>query len=163
MPFDATVGGANSNSYVTLAAAEAYFLGRLNVTEWTDSEEWERQSALVMATQRLESEAYLGVPTTTTQRLLWPRMWVYDRNGVAFSSSAIPYLIQEATCELALTILKDPDMLGGDSGLAEYANLRIGSLDVTPRARMVGVLPMPVLRSLVPVRIAGFMGRVVRA
>lgn len=163
MAFDASVGGADSNSYVTLAAAEAYFLGRLSDSAWDEADEATRESALIMATARLDAETFVGSPVTTTQRLQWPRYSAYDRNGNQYVTTAIPGLIQDATCELALALLDDSDLLGAGSGLSEFANLRLGSLDVTPRAGPSGVLPTNVLRLLAPLRVGGFQNRVVRA
>lgn len=164
MALDASVGGASSNSYLALAAAESYFLGRLSADEWADADQEEREAALIMATQRLESEPYLGCRVSTTQRLQWPRYGASDRNGNLLSTTAIPGLLQDATCEMALAILKDPDMIGGASSFAEFQNLRIGnSLDITPAATPSGTLPMPVLRLLASLRRGGFMNSVVRA
>lgn len=164
MALDATVGGASSNSYVALTAAEAYFLGRLSVDAWADANAEEREASLIMATQRLEAESYLGYAVSTTQRLQWPRYSAYNRNGVLLSTTAIPQLLQDATCELALSILNDPDSIGGASAFAEFQNLRIGnSLDITPAGGQVGTLPMPVLRLIITLRAGGFMNRVVRA
>jgi DnaT-like ssDNA binding protein len=162
---DATVGGASSNSYVTLAAAEAYFLGRLSAEAWDDADgDDDKEAALIMATARLESEPYTGYRATTTQRLQWPRYSTYDRNGNMLASTTIPQLMQDATCEMALAILKDPDMLGGANAFGEFQNLRIGnSLDITPASQQVGALPMLILRLIAPLRLGGFMNRVVRA
>ena len=161
--FDSTVGGASANSYVTLEAAEAYFFGRLSDSAWDEADEATRESALIMATARLDAETFVGSPVTTTQRLQWPRYGAYDRNGNQYVTTAIPSLIQDATCELALAVLDDPDLLGGGSGLSEFQNLRLGSLDITPRVAPSGALPMFILRLLYPLRVGGFQNRVVRA
>ena len=163
MAFDASVGGANSNSYVTLAAAEAYFLGRLDVAAWDSADgDDDKESALMMATARLDLESYSGAIVTTTQRLQWPRSWVPNRANGFYSSTAIPQPIQDATCELALRILDDPDAFDGGDGLEGFANLRLGSLDLTP-VSISTALPPFVLRLIAPVRVGGFQNRVVRA
>ncbi len=163
MAFDASVGGAASNSYVTLAAAEDYLLGRLSTDSWDDAEQDDQQAALMMATARLDAEPFGGSPVTLTQRLQWPRYGAYDRNGNILSTTAIPQALQQATCELALAILDDPGLLGGSSGLSEFQHLGLGSLDITPAAPMTGDLPMNVLRLISFLRIGGYQNRVVRA
>ena len=164
MSFDASVGGVSSNSYVLLSAAEDYFLGRLNTDSWDDAESDDQKAALMMATARLDSESYIGSVVSSTQRLQWPRSWVPDRQGKYYSSTAIPGVIQDATCELALALLMDPDLLGGSSDLSEFQNLQLGSLNVTPRVgTTAGALPPNVLRLIVSVRLSGYMNRVVRA
>jgi len=161
--FDATVGGADSTSYITLEAAGGYFLGRLSASEWDDASEPDRESALMMATARLDLEPFLGSAVSTTQRLQWPRYGVADRNGVTYSTTAIPRPVQDATCELTLTVLKDPAAFEGGGDLSEFAHLSLGSLDVTPRANSSSALPSVVLRLIASVRSGGFQNRVVRA
>ena len=163
MGFDASVGGVASNSYVTLAAAGEYFLGRLSASEWDDADEPDRESALMMATARLDMEPFIGLPVTTTQRLQWPRYGVPDRNGWLYATDAIPRPVQEATFELALAALKDPTLFEGGGDLSEFSHLSLGSLDVTPRTSSSGTLPSVVLRLIAPVRSGGFQARVVRA
>lgn len=139
-------------------------LDRLNVDPWDDADEDEREASLMMATARLDLEAWRGQVTETTQRLQWPRKYVYDRNGTLYAIDAIPRPIQEATYELALAILDDPEVLGGGDSLAEFQNLRLGSLDITPRVTGSTPLPVQVSRLLAELRIAGaFQNRVVRA
>lgn len=164
MAFDATVGGANSTSYVTLEAAESYFVGRLGASSWDEADEPDRESALMMATARLDLEPYQGSVATSTQRLQWPRAGVTDRlAGANYSSTIIPQLVQDATCELALSILKDPTAFEGGGDLSEFSHLSLGSLDITPRASSSSALPSVVLRLLSSVRLGGFQNRVVRA
>jgi hypothetical protein len=163
MALDATVGGASSNSYLTLAAAEAYFLGRLSTGAWDDADEDEREAALIMATSRLDREAYQGCIVSSTQRLQWPRSFVPTRTTGWYSSAAIPQPVQDATCELALALLNDPAMFDAASGLLEFDNLSLGSLSVTPRAAPSTALPWSLLRILGDLRIGGFMNRVMRA
>jgi len=161
---DASVGGASSNSYMTLGAAETYFLSRLHADAWDAADgDDDKASALIMATARLDAEPYYGCRVTSTQALVWPRYGATDRNGDLLSSTTIPQLLQDATCELALTILQDPDWLTGGGDLSGFANLRLGSLDVTPRVATVQTLPVHILRLIAPLRVGGFMGRVVRA
>lgn len=151
---DATAKGADANSYVTEAEAATYFEGRFDVDEWdaavvagTDD------VALVMATSRLELEKYESVPTTTTQRLEWPRLAAYDSNGRYLSADVVPRCVKEACFELALAILKDISLLG-DTGLEGFKHVRLGELDVTPRAGdRGGGLPAIVKQSLAPVRV----------
>jgi hypothetical protein len=163
MLFDATVGGAASTSYITLEAAGDYFLSRLGADEWDEADEPERDSALMLATARLDLETFIGVVVTTTQRLQWPRYSVPDRNGFLYATTAIPRPIQEATAELALAILKDPTVVEGGGDLSEFEHLSLGSLDVTPRASALTALPSVVQRLIASLRLGGFQARVVRA
>lgn len=69
----ATVGGSTSNSYLTLAEATQYFLGKLYADAWKDATDGEREPALVAATMRLDQLDFIGCPVTAFQALKWPR------------------------------------------------------------------------------------------
>jgi len=115
----ATPGAANANSYLTLAEAQAYFDARLPLAGWDDADD---QSVLViMATRVLEmmfvghrrldrgkdgdfyitTPKWTGAPSTTTQRLAWPRTGMLDRNGNAIAVDVVPQDLKDATAELA--------------------------------------------------------------
>lgn len=84
MALDATAGGENANSYVTVAEADAYFAMRLNSATFDDSEV--KEEALLHACLLLERYDYIGIPVTDTfeedgyndappyQALKWPRL-----------------------------------------------------------------------------------------
>lgn len=146
MALDATLSGASSNSYVTRAEATTYFGDRLDVDEWDDATNAQKDAALVMATLRLEQEDYIGSRVDEDQNLRWPRYSVYIDN-VLQDSGAIPRVIKEATYELALAILKDTTLLS-DTGLEGFESVKLGELDVTPRFRAGGTLPAEVNRLL---------------
>ena len=146
MALDATLSGASANSYVTRAEATTYFGDRLDVDEWDDATNTQKDAALVMATLRLEQEDYIGSRVDEAQNLKWPRYSVYIDN-VLQDSDAIPRVVKEATYELALAILKDTTLLS-DTGLEGFESVKLGELDVTPRFRAGGTLPAEVSRLL---------------
>ena len=154
MALEASVGGAAANSYVTQAAASSYFTNRLDVAEWTAASSSDKDAALMMATARLEAESYVGYKTSFTQRLSWPRFSTYDRDDMLYASDAIPLVIQQATFELALALLREPTLLG-DTGLEGFQNVKLGSLDVTPRNLAASQLPAFVKQLIQPVRASG--------
>lgn len=162
MSLDATLGGAAANSYVTQAAATSYFGDRLDAAAWTAAVTGDKDSALIMATLRLDTESYVGSPITYTQRLKWPRYGAYDDDNRLLTSTAIPVIVQQATFEYALALLKDPTLLG-DSGLEGFLNVKLGSLDVTPRFLAAAALPAFIKRLIAPVRLGGYGTPVVRA
>jgi len=101
---DATAGGANSNSFVTLAVAETYMEGRGNKSTWDAASDGEKNIALVEATRDLDAVSYDGYRATGTQALAWPRQWAIDVDDPTynyFDTNEIPVRIQNATCELA--------------------------------------------------------------
>jgi hypothetical protein len=173
---DATVGGANANSYLTLAAAQAIidgFVQDADVTAWASATTDQKNRALFTATQRLDRERFLGARATDTQALQWPRTGVrkpdtyINTYAVGFpfrittdyyTDTEIPQQVQYAQTVLAVFLHNNTDALGL-SGLEDYKNVKIGSLDVTPSESYgaVGADKVPPLmeRYLTGLRISG--------
>lgn len=102
---DATLGGANSNSYVTEAEADAYWSTQLYDT-WTAATSDDKQRALIQATDRIDKEDFYGdrKDVTTPQRLKFPRTGLDKIDGIDIND-VIPRQIKEATYELAKYLL----------------------------------------------------------
>lgn len=101
---DATAGGENANSYITLADADAYFANLLNGADWAAFTSDKRERALISATLVIERLQLRGDAATTTQALTFPRATDY----------AIPVTIQNAQCMQALWMLQqqaEPELL----------------------------------------------------
>src|SRR5262245_50628907 len=127
-----TVGSANSNSYVDVAAADAYFDDRLDAAVWTAAVTADKTRALLMAANRLQVENWLGNRVTTAQQLAWPRVDVAKVDPVGaglgygyphgyglgfgefYKSDEIPQQVKDAQCELALAYLGGFDDGGED-------------------------------------------------
>lgn len=137
---DSTVSGASSNSYVSRAAAQTYFDGRLNADNWQNGATADQDRSLMMATVYLERYEYLGTITSTSQRLKWPRSGLIDEEGRSVSSSAIPNAIAEATYELALAFL-DGKLYLQDDGIEQYESVSVGPISVTGRLRDATTMP----------------------
>jgi len=120
---DATVGGENSNSYVTLTEAEAYFADRLRVDAWSGTSSADREKALLTACRHIEAcrirvhrrpYGYPGelpdamgrpydplAPSNPDQTLSFPRKKDMDNAG----DYAILTRVKDAQCEEALALL----------------------------------------------------------
>lgn len=164
--FDSTVQGASANSYVSESDFATYMGGRLDIAEYTAAATATIQAALAMATARLETESWLGSPTTTAQRLSWPRAYVPHQHWAdtgftvpyygppVYDSATIPESVKQACYELALMYLKDSTQLA-DTGLEGFEQVSVGPIDVTPRhAHKAGSLPAHVCRLLRGIRSA---------
>jgi hypothetical protein len=173
---DATVGGANANSYLTLAAAQAIVDGFVqddDVIAWASATTDQKNRALFTATQRLDRERFLGARSTDTQSLQWPRTGVRRPDTYIntyavgfpfrittdyFDDNEIPVQVQYAEVVLAVYLNNNTDALGL-SGLEDYKNVKIGSIDVTPSNGYgaVGADKVPPLmeRYLTGLRISG--------
>ena len=173
---DATVGGANANSYLTLANAQAIIDGFVeddDVMHWNSGNTDSRNRALFTATQRLDRERFLGARATDTQALQWPRTGVRKPDTYIntyavgfpfrittdyFTDTEIPTQIKYAQAVLAVFLHNNTGALGL-SGLEDYKNVKIGSIDVTPNLGYgaVGADKVPPLmeRYLTGLRISG--------
>jgi len=171
----ATVGSATANSYITLSDANDLvdaMVSSTDVAKWASATDDQKNRALATATQRLDRERFLGARATDTQALQWPRTGVrkpdtyLNTYAVGFpfrittdyyTDTEVPDQIQRAQVELAVYLHNNVDGLGL-SGLEDYKNVQIGSLNVTPdKFGAVGAdrIPPMVERYLTDLRISG--------
>lgn len=163
---DVTVGGASSNSYATLAEANTYFDERLPLsTPWVGSGE-SYNRALIMAARTLNAlveahrtlryrdgmsvyytnRTWTGTPASSTQRLAWPRVGMYDRNGVAIAEAVVPQDLKEAQAELAGQLLIADTTLDNEVAIGGITSVKAGSVAVTFKENIdAHVLPSAVL------------------
>jgi hypothetical protein len=110
LTIDATVGGADANSFGTLNEADAYMESRLNASAWeSDASTDDKNRALAEATRELSSLPWQGVRASDTQALAWPRELVRDPDDPShnyFDRDEIPARVKRATFELALAFIK---------------------------------------------------------
>lgn len=141
------MGGANANSYLTLAAAELIIEGFVqddDVTAWASATNDQKNRALYTATQRLDRERFLGARATDTQALQWPRTGVrkpdtyINTYAVGFpfrittdyyTDTEIPDQIKKAQVVLAVYLNNNKDGMGL-SGIEDYKSVQIGTLRV---------------------------------
>jgi len=125
----AAVAGTTSNTYVTLAFADDYFGAMLEWDEWSAHEEADRSRALVSATRTIDQELrgfgawYQKYDfIDPEQMLMFPRTVDRDDTG----SLEIPDAVEEATCLLALHLLRRKSGMIGpvDPAAMEEANVR---------------------------------------
>ncbi len=133
---DATVGGANSNSYCTVAEADAFHESRLYSDTWDNATPDQKVRALITATRLLDEHMeWAGSPATVEQNLCWPRVATFDTEGYLYDhinrqigSDEIPQKLKEATAEFA-RILLDGDRTGDTTeGISQ---VQVGSIAVS--------------------------------
>ena len=84
---DATVGGANANTYITLADANSFIEGLVlsdDAAAWDGSSNDNKNRALFTAAQRIDREKFLGARVDDTQALEWPRSGVRKPDTYTF-------------------------------------------------------------------------------
>ena len=172
---DATAGGANANSYITLSEANTFveaMISSTDVSKWTTGTDDTRNRALAAATQRLDRERFIGARATNTQALQWPRTGVRKPDTYVntyatgfpfrisedyFSETEIPDQVKRAQVVLAVYLNNNKDGIGL-SGLEDFKNVQLGNLNVTPdKTGAVGADRVPPLleRYLTGLRISG--------
>ena len=172
---DATAGGANANSYITLAQADAYveaMISSTDVSKWSTGTDDTRNRALAAAAQRLDRERFIGARATDTQALQWPRTGVRKPDTYVntyatgfpfrisddyFTDEEVPEQVRKAQVVLAVYLNNNKDGIGL-SGLEDFKNVQIGSLNVTPdKTGAVGADRVPPIfeRYLTGLRISG--------
>lgn len=130
----ATVGGSTSNSFLTVADADAIANNMLNVADWTGASTDDKGRALIMATTDLTNLDWVGTRATTTQALAWPRTDAVI-NGRTIADNEIPREVKQGTFDLALALLQEAEgaATGGDGELVPgvpNADLKRLKLDV---------------------------------
>jgi hypothetical protein len=127
---DATLQGASSNSYVTLAEADSYFETTPDDSDWTNKTDDQKNRALISATRFIDDFEFYGERCTTTQALKWPRK-EYKVDGVEIKCTFIPDEVKIATFELARALANNPSALVGSKGTdGTYEEVKLGDLEV---------------------------------
>ncbi len=127
MALDATLGGSVSNSYVSVADADAYAASAWWGATWLALTASDKEIALISSTNGLETITWSGTrcsPSTDDpllpQALSWPRSGV-TCDGIEATCAFIPADVLRSTYELAYQLSQNPGALqpappAGDSG-----------------------------------------------
>jgi len=132
MSLDATVGGANSNSYLTRAEADAYWASRLFREVWDDAEPADKDAALQWATRLIDAVfIWTGVAATSTQALGWPRIGMLSRNGFAIPETVIPNDLKAAVAEFAGQLSAENRTEDDDALRRGLSSIKVGPVALT--------------------------------
>lgn len=134
MALDATVGGAASDTYATLAEAETYVSSQyLNPTvksNWDGLADLAKESLLKRATQLLDRHVvWLGEIFGDVQALSWPRACATDRHGRDVESTVVPAFVKEFQIEVALWVMTQAGITP-ETGNAEFDSIKVGALEI---------------------------------
>ena len=126
-------GATNSESYASVADADAYFTARAGTTTWAAASTASKEQALRDATTYLDltyGPRWVGRRVHESQALDWPRQFISDRDGFPVDSDEIPTRIKYATIEAALMALSEnllPDIAEPGSILEE--EVKVGPVE----------------------------------
>lgn len=138
-----------TNSYVSVAEADAYFWDRLDAVSWLSNDNIRKGQALVTATSLLDTMNWSGVAVSETQALAFPRMGEYfdPRVGTVVGfGNEVPKRVIDATFELAHHLLNNSGLFDETGSVT---NLQVGSI-VLEKITTPPKVPGSVLRQIKP-------------
>jgi len=123
---------AGTNSYCTLAEADAYHDTHLYNTNWREAITELQKQSLIMASRLLDQLCnWKGIAVRDYQPLLWPRQYVYDRNSDLFPTDEFPAWLKDATAEFARHLIIEDRTLDSSEGLFGFDAAKIGPLSIS--------------------------------
>jgi hypothetical protein len=143
-----------TNSYVTVAEADAYFDDRLNAAAWTSADESTKSKALVTATRLVDDFRWEGAAVSADQALAFPRNGYYfdPRKGcLASFPEGTPQKVCDAVCELALHIMEEPDVLSNSGAVQDLQVDTVGLTKISAAPK----IPYSIKRLLNPLLVNG--------
>ena len=176
-PIDATVGGADANSFMLESEVDTYLDDRLNADAWNAETDGDQKiRAMIEATREITRLSYIGKRTDDIQELSWPRFEAENPDlpdsddGLGaitfYDDDEIPDRVKNAQAEYALEFLRagGTDLAGHDDDL----NIKRSKVDVleteffspTPSSNPIGVNAIPrVMQELTPLLDDSVAGR----
>lgn len=126
-------GLANSNSYASIAEADAFFADR-GSEDWEGSDA-EKEYALIAASDYIDARfggRLRGQPLLTTQAMEFPRKQAYDRYGNAITG--VPDQLKEATFQYAVRHIcgtdLSPDPVVNTEGALTRRKQKLGPMEL---------------------------------
>lgn len=125
-------GKPNATSFVTVAAADAYWADRAG-SAWAGYSTPAKEAALIAASDYLRNEQryrWVGTKKTATQSMPWPRVDAVERNGPAIPDTVVPWQVQEAAAILGDRTATGED-LQPDLAAQAVTSETVGPISVT--------------------------------
>ena len=135
MPTVTVAPDAAANSYISLTDAELYFEfqpGDVR-TAWNAGDDPAKEAALIAATRILDGRSWAGTKAHALDEngLRWPRAGVYNADSQVLDSETIPAFLQQATCELAKSLIAgEVNAAGGESQAFPIESVSVGEISV---------------------------------
>lgn len=150
MAIDATLGGKNSNSYITVAEADALLAQRLDASAWASYTDAIKEAALIQSALVLdESFRWKGTRVDQFQARDWPRYSVVGRDGYTLGYNYdtqdyfLPDQLRRAQAELALKMAASDRSVDFDGvNSVQIGPLKIG---IDPNKSKIELVPESVV------------------
>lgn len=127
MTLTTTIGGASSDSYITLAEWATYAAAQGWTLAGTDDqkEAYLRRAALAVDV----SYTFVGHTQYQTQKREWPRVWAGYVDGWPVNPDTIPDAVKDAQAELAYLIMGGVDPLATFDGTIQSERSKVGPIE----------------------------------
>lgn len=126
MTLTATVAGAASDTYATLAEYEA----RAAAMGWTLSDtDATNEAHLRRAAVALDNSQWAGVRQYSTQARDWPRVNMPLVDGWEVPVDSVPQAVKDAQCEMAYLILGGADPMATLDGVVASVRSKVGPIE----------------------------------
>jgi hypothetical protein len=110
-----------TNSYATVAEADAYFADRIDVAAWLAASPEQKAQALITASKWLDDMNWAGTAISESQSLAFPRMGQYfdPRLGtfITYDGVTVPNRVIQAVYELAYHMINNDGVLDDSGGV----------------------------------------------
>jgi len=121
----------DTNSYLAVVDADAYFLDRLNTSAWDGASAGDKSASLIQATKAIEAMSFTGSRSESTQKLSFPRSGVYVDN-ILIDSTKVPQDVKDAVCEYAILMLQEDYTTPDD--LEAFESITLGAIKVDTKS-----------------------------
>lgn len=129
---DIVIGSNHYDVYGTLVDAKKYLGARLGADAWSAASDDDKLRGMVGAANWIDRTVWMGILTSDSQPLQFPRIGLVDRNDKPISPSVIPVDVIKASYELALALLTNSDVANlTDPAGNQPSSLGAGSVNVS--------------------------------
>jgi hypothetical protein len=133
MAIDTTVGGANANSWASVAEFKAYRDVRVPANATVNVASDATIEAALQATCRSINADFewTGAAVDNVQALTWPRSGMLSRNGFAIATTVNPKELKDAQSEFAFQLIAGGNFADDDAAAkANVLGVKAGSVSV---------------------------------
>jgi len=124
----------NTNSYVTVAEATAYFDDRVDSLTWFQQSSQTQEQALITATQLIDENYWIGYAVSPSQALAWPRLGAtyFDKKmgqSITPADDEVPTRVKIAVYEQAFHLINNEDLQ--QQKTQTFESISVGSISLS--------------------------------
>lgn len=125
-----TIGADTYSVYASVAEADTFYNGSVDVATWTALTTDEKSRSLVTSTRLLDRQLWQGEKEDPLQALAFPRTGVVDCLGVSVDPADTLAVVTEASIILALAVFTNTALLTTASTIDLTKRLKAGSVEI---------------------------------